>query len=101
MTQVVATVAQFQQDHGTADLPLFFIGFSSAGTMSLKTPSHLAEAAEEGGATLRLDGIVTVDAAPEGGFGAFKGDGELREGIEYPPTLYITMEVRWGGLGGC
>ena len=102
--QVAATVVDFLSNHSLAGLPVFFHGFSSGGTMSLKLPGYLhdccGEGREEGeapgpGAGLRIDGIVSVDAAPEGGFGAEDEEGRFKL-PSFPPTLFVVMEVRPG-----
>lgn len=63
----------------------------------LKLPAYL----EDSGAKLRIDGIVPVDAAPRGGFSADAGDGRLRKGVRFPPTLFVVMQVggRLGAAG--
>lgn len=103
-------MVDFLSNHSLAGLPVFFHGFSSGGTMSLKLPGYLhdccGEGREEGeapgpGAGLRIDGIVSVDAAPEGGFGAEDEEGRFKL-PSFPPTLFVVMEVRpgRGRLGG-
>lgn len=82
----------FQQNNSLLELPLFFYAFSSGGTMSLKLPTFLHQQAEGPAKQLRIDGIVSVDAAPSGGTGATDDDGKLV--VPYhPPVLHVVMEV--------
>jgi hypothetical protein len=85
-------VYSFQQNNSLLELPLFFYAFSSGGTMSLKLPTFLHQQAEGPAKQLRIDGIVSVDAAPSGGTGATDDDGKLV--VPYhPPVLHVVMEV--------
>lgn len=59
----------------------------------LQLPAYLLDTGKE----LRIDGLIPTDAAPRGGFGAEGAPGKLRKGIDYPPTLFVVMEVRFGG----
>jgi hypothetical protein len=96
--QVAATVAAFQANNSLAGKPLYFQAFSSGGTMTLKLISYLASSAAEkaGVAHLKVDGIISVDAAPAEAFGAW-ADSEQLTVPYYPPTLWLVMEVsgRW------
>jgi hypothetical protein len=89
-------VERFQRDHRLAGLPLYVQGYSSGGTMLLKLPEYLRS--ENSG--LRIDGIVSVDAAPRGGFNAEDDSGRLKAGLAYPPTLFVVMQVGRGAEGG-
>ena len=51
------------------------------------------------GKDLRIDGIIPTDAAPRGGFNAEGSEGKLKKGLDYPPVIYVAMQV-WGGVGG-
>lgn len=101
--QVAATAVQFLKDHAATKLPVYYMGYSSGGTMLLKLPAFLQSEAKWAAKGLRMDGIVAVDAAPSGGFNAEGSDGKLKRGLKYPPVAYVVMEVgagTWGGWGG-
>ena len=51
------------------------------------------------GKDLRIAGHIPTDAAPRGGFNAEGSEGKLKKGLDYPPVIYVAMQV-WGGLGG-
>lgn len=75
-------------------------GYSSGGTMLLKLPGYLLESGR--GGELRVDGVVSVDAAPRGGFGAEGRPGRLKAGLrDFPPVLYVAMQARARGAGLC
>ena len=63
--------------------------------MLLKTPSYLQDQKSR----TRLDGLVTLDAAPRGGFGVEdrKDPSRLKKGLKFPPTLFVAMEVSGSG----
>ena len=68
--------------------------------MLLKLPGYLLESGR--GDELRVDGIVSVDAAPRGGFGAEGRPGRLKAGLRgFPPVLYVAMQVCGPGWRGC
>ncbi|PSC73168.1 hypothetical protein C2E20_3736 [Micractinium conductrix] len=87
--RIIASVARFRREHRLTKLPLYVQGYSSGGTMLLKLPSYL----QDQGSALRIDGIVSVDAAPRGGFNAEGKDGKIKRGLAYPPTLFVTMRL--------
>lgn len=60
--------------------------------MLLKLPGYLKQSGRQG--ELRVDGVVPVDAAPRGGFGAEGKDGKLKGGLQFPPVLYVAMQAR-------
>jgi hypothetical protein len=55
------------------------------------------------GKDLRIDGIIPTDAAPRGGFNAEGSAGKLKGGLDYPPVVYVAMQVRviWAILLVC
>lgn len=67
--------------------------------MLLKLPGYLKQAGRQD--ELRMDGIVPVDAAPRGGFGAEGKGGKMKGGLDFPPVLYVTMQVRQGAVCVC
>lgn len=52
------------------------------------------------GIDLRIDGIIPTDAAPRGGFNAEGSPGKLKKGLDYPPVIYVAMQV-WNRLLLC
>ncbi|KAI7842763.1 hypothetical protein COHA_003511 [Chlorella ohadii] len=86
---VVDTVQQFLANHSMAGKPVYFQGYSSGGTMSLKLPRYILDEGKD----LRIDGIIPTDAAPRGGFNAEGSDGKLKKGLDYPPVIYVAMQA--------
>lgn len=53
------------------------------------------------GKDLRIDGIIPTDAAPRGGFNAEGSPGKLKKGLDYPPVIYVAMQVGCCGPACC